>query len=123
MGVRSSGACRLLGRPCAEGPPAAPPEGGLRGPSFLGCAGEPLFVTRALNDQVAVAEADGCANGALLAPQLRVFHVRALVPCRKLGVMALGESLEDVGPLIGEPVDLGFYLLQGTHVGDNAPNH
>src|ERR1700722_8646938 len=88
-----------------------------------GGARETLFVPRALDDQVAVAEPDRRPDGSLLIPEVRDLPVEPLVLGGKFGVVALRQLLENLGTPIGQPVDLLFDLLQSTHVGENAPNH
>jgi len=88
-----------------------------------GSAREPLFVAGALDDQVAVAEPDRRPDGALLVPQVRDLPVEPFVLGGEFRVVAFGELLKNLGPPVGEPVDLLFDLLQSTHVDENAPNH
>src|SRR6201987_3724426 len=72
----------------------------------LGRAGEPLFVAGALNDQVAVAEADRGTDLALLVPELGDLLLELLVLRGERGVVPLRELVQDVGTPVGKPVDL-----------------
>ena len=77
----------------------------------LGRARESLFVTRALDDQVAIAEADVCAHDALLFPALGQLLVELLVLGCERGVVAVGEKVEHLGATVAEAVDVLLDLM------------
>ena len=68
-------------------------------------------MTRALDDQVAIAEADVGAHDALLFPALGQLLVELLVLGGEGGVMAVGEPVEHLGATVAEAVDVLLDLV------------
>ena len=67
------------------------------------------------DDELALAEADACALGAVLVPELGEALVDLLPLSYKRGVVALGKGMQNLTPLIGEALDLLLDFEQTWH--------
>ena len=74
---------------------------------------------RPLDDQVAVAEADGCAHDALLFPALGQLLVEALVLGCESGVVAVRESVQNLSSTVREPLDRVDGRCLAAHVAED----
>jgi hypothetical protein len=81
-----------------------------------GGAVEALFGAGALDDLVALAEAQPRTRGALLVPEARDpgFELRVLSGER--GIVALGEGMEELGAAFRQPLDLEPDVFNSGHV-------
>ena len=63
-------------------------------------------MARALNDRVALTEADSGARDAVLFPELRDLLLDLLVLCDEGGIVLLGKRVHHLGAPEGEAVDV-----------------
>ncbi len=73
----------------------------------------------ALDDLVAVTEADHRPRVPLLVPQRGDLVLKMLVLRGELGVVSAGEPVQYVGSAIGEPVDVVSDLVKRAHDSKN----
>ena len=74
---------------------------------MLGGAFQALFVARALDDHVTLAEADACTLDSVLFPESRDLVLEARVLRGESRIVLLAEDTQKLCPPLGQRLDLG----------------